>query len=148
VIVGSGDGQSLSIEPALRERAARVDLLGRVSFTGRVDAVEYHLRACDLLAFPSTFEALGLSLIEAAACGLPAVASRTGGIVDVVEDGASGLLVAPGSVAELRGALAALLDDPERRRAWGRHAREIAERRFDLEASVGRYRALFAGLGR
>ena len=69
-----------------------------------VERVEDYLRAADVFVFPSVFEALGIALVEAAACALPAVASRTGGIVDVVEDGVSGRLVAPGDAAgALRG---------------------------------------------
>jgi glycosyltransferase involved in cell wall biosynthesis len=62
-LVGSGDGQSLSIEDELRERARSGVLAGRVTFSGRVDAVEDWLRAADLFAFPSAFEALGISLV-------------------------------------------------------------------------------------
>jgi glycosyltransferase involved in cell wall biosynthesis len=146
LIVGSGAGQPLSIEASLQAQVEAAGLAQRVSLVGRVDSVQDYLRASDVFVFPSLFEALGLSLLEASACGLPAVASRTGGIVDVVEDGASGRLVEPGSAAALAEALTGLLDDPARRSAWGTRARAIAEARFDLDASVGRYRALFAEL--
>ena len=147
LIVGSGEGQTLSVEPELRESVRRQGLEGRVTFTGRVDDVAERLRASDLFVFPSEFEALGISLIEAAACGLPAVGARTGGIVDVIEDGASGLLVPPRDVAALASAMRALLADPERRGEMGRHARRIARDRFDLEDNVSRYAALFRELG-
>jgi glycosyltransferase involved in cell wall biosynthesis len=146
LIVGSGDGQVLANEAQLREQVARAGLAPQVSFAGRVDAVHDWLRASDLFAFPSLFEALGLSLVEAAACGLPAVASRTGGIVDVIEDGGSGLLVEPGSAPALAAALGLLLESPSLRAAWGRRARAIASARFDFEASIARYRTLFAEL--
>lgn len=146
LLVGSGAGQSLSIEAELRERVARGGLGSRVTFAGRVDDVEDWLRASDLFAFPSVFEALGLALIEAAACGLPAVASRTGGIVDVVAHGESGLLVEPGDPTALREALGALLRDPERRTALGRRARERVLARFEVRDCVDRYRALFLEL--
>jgi glycosyltransferase involved in cell wall biosynthesis len=143
VLVGSGEGQALSVEEALRAdvRARRLD--DRVLFAGRRDAVEGLLRASDLFVFPSVFEALGISLVEAAACGLPAVASRTGGIVDVVEDGRSGFLVTPGRASELASALASLVGDAARREAMGDRAREVALARFDERDTVLRYRALF-----
>jgi glycosyltransferase involved in cell wall biosynthesis len=146
LIVGSGEGQTLSVEPALREAVRQRGLEHRVSFTGRVDDVAERLRASDLFAFPSEFEALGISLIEAAACGLPTIGTRTGGIVDVIEDGASGLLIPPGDAAALSAAMRALIADPDRRAPMGRRARQIARDRFDLDDSVCRYAALFREL--
>jgi glycosyltransferase involved in cell wall biosynthesis len=148
VIVGAGEGQSLSVEDLLHERVASAGLTARVTFTGRVDGVEEYLRAADVFAFPSVFEALGLSLIEAAACGLPSVGSRTGGIVDVIDDGGSGWLVPPGDVAALAERLAQLARDAEARRAMGGAARRIAVDRFDAADAVARYRALFAEAAR
>jgi glycosyltransferase involved in cell wall biosynthesis len=147
LLVGSGDGQSLSVEDALRRRAAQPDLEGRVVFAGRIDDVEHALQAADIFAFPSLFEALGLSLIEAAACGLPAVGARTGGIPDVIEDGRSGLLFPPGDVAALQSALGVLVADPARRATMGVAARRIARARFDAAAALSRYRALLAEVG-
>jgi glycosyltransferase involved in cell wall biosynthesis len=146
VLVGSGKGQALSVEDALRERVGRAGLEDRVVFTGRLDDVSEALRASDVFAFPSLFEALGISLIEAAACGLPCIGSRTGGIVDVLGDGRAGLLVAPGDAAELADALRALLGDASRRAALGAGARAVAGERFDLRGSVERYRFLFQEL--
>lgn len=146
VLVGSGAGQALSVEDALQARVRARGLQDRVIFTGRLDDVAAPLRAADVFVFPSLFEALGISLIEAAACGLPCIGSRTGGIVDVLGDGRSGLLVRPGDVAELSAALRTLLADPARRAALGAGARLTACRRFDLRDSVDRYRFLFREL--
>jgi glycosyltransferase involved in cell wall biosynthesis len=148
LIVGSGGGQALSVEDAIRERIARGDLPGRVIMTGRVDNVEDYLRASDIFAFPSVFEGLGLSLIEAQACGLACVASRTGGIVDVIEDGTNGVLVNPGQANELAAALGALLSSDERRIAMGAAARKSALDHFDVQDSLDRYRALFREIAR
>ena len=98
----------------------------RVTFAGRVDAVPDWLRAADVFAFPSLYEGLGISLVEAAACGLPAVGSRTGGIVDVIEDEVTGLLVPPGEAAALEDALVRLLSDSSGAAEMGRRARERA----------------------
>ncbi len=143
VLVGSGEGQALSVEEELRADVRARRLEDRVVFAGRQDAVEGHLRTADVFVFPSVFEALGISLVEAAASGLPAVASRTGGIVDVVEDGRSGLLVTPGRASELASALASLVNDASRREAMGDRAREVALARFDERDAALRYRALF-----
>jgi glycosyltransferase involved in cell wall biosynthesis len=148
LLVGSGGGQTLSVEDELRRRVSDAGLTDRVTFAGRVDAVEDYLRASDAFAFPSEFEALGISLIEAAACGLPAVGARTGGIVDVIEEGASGLLFEPRDVEGLATALDRLLGDAGLRERFGTRARAVALARFDLEDSVLRYRALFRAVSR
>jgi len=143
VLVGSGEGQALSIEDELRRRVAERGLGTRVAFAGRKERVEGTLRAADLFVFPSVFEALGIALVEAAACALPAVASRTGGIVDVVENGVSGRLVAPGDAEALSEALLGLSGDAALRSRMGKEARAIALARFDERDGVERYRALF-----
>ena len=147
LLVGSGSGQALSIEDELRGRVQASGLRPRVTFAGRVDAVEDWLRASDVFAFPSLVEALGISLIEAAACGLPCVGSRTGGIVDVIEEGRTGLLVPPGDAEALASALRALLSDPGARAAMGEAGRHLGVRRFDVEDSLERYRSLFREVG-
>jgi glycosyltransferase involved in cell wall biosynthesis len=146
VLVGSGAGQALSVEEALRARVVRDGLADRVVFTGRLEDVSEALRASNVFVFPSLFEALGISLVEAAACGLPSVGSRTGGIVDVLGDGRAGVLVPPGDAVALAGALRALLADPARRAVLAAGARETACERFDLRASIEGYRFLFQGL--
>ncbi len=143
VLLGSGEGQALSIEDELRRCVTQRGLGARVAFAGRVERVEDYLRAADLFVFPSVFEALGIALVEAAACGLPAVASRTGGIVDVVEDGGSGCLVAPGDPVALGEALLRLASDGALRSRMGHEARAIALARFDQRDGIARYRALF-----
>ncbi len=147
MLIGSGVGQVLSVEEALRARVRQAGLEARVGFTGRVDNVADFLRASDVYAFPSFFEAMPLSLLEAAACGLACVASRIGGVVDALEDGQSGMLVEAGDASGLAAALGALLDLPERRAALGAAARETALRCFDERENLARYRELFAELG-
>ena len=143
LLVGSGAGQALSVEAELRERIEKAALGRRVSFTGRVDNVSDYLRASDVFVFPSEFEALGISLVEAASCGLPCVGSRTGGIVDVIEDGRSGILFGAGDVQGLAAALARLLGDSATREEMGARARGVALARFDARDSVDRYLCLF-----
>jgi len=143
VLVGSGAGQALDATEELKRRVAERGLGARVVFAGRSERVEDYLRACDVFVFPSLFEALGIALVEAAACGLPAIASRTGGIVDVVEDGHSGRLVTPGDAEELASALASLAGDEAGRVAMGAAARAVALARFDERDVLEGYRALF-----
>jgi len=146
VLVGSGSGQVISIEEKLRTDAEARELRGRVTFTGRVDNVAAYLQASDIFAFPTLDEALGMSAVEAQACGLPAVASRTGGVPDIVEDGVTGLLVPPGEAGPLAEGLRALLSDPERRTRLAGAARARMKERFAYDTMVARYADLFRSL--
>ncbi len=143
VLVGSGEGQALSVEEALRRRIAEGGLSSRVLLAGRHEHVDQWLRAADLFVFPSHYEGLGISLVEAAACGLPAIGTRTGGIVDVIEEGRSGLLVPPEDHRALADALRELSADEQRRQVMGAAARQVALERFDERDAVARYRTLF-----
>ncbi|HET7293598.1 MAG TPA: glycosyltransferase family 4 protein [Vicinamibacteria bacterium] len=147
VLVGSGRGQALDAEEELRERAASRALGDRVVFPGRVENVPEWLGASDVFAFPSFFEAMPLAVLEAAACGLPCVATRVGGVPDVIEDGVSGWLVTPGDRAGLANALLEALVRPELAATRGAAARAAVLARFDFAGSVDRYRALFDELG-
>jgi starch synthase len=107
------------------------------------------MRRCSVLALPSVdttcygkpveiSELLGLALIEAMASGTPVVASRIGGVAEVVADGETGLLVPPGDVAALGDRLSTVLADHRMRAAMGRRARELACDRFTWEACTRR----------
>ena len=146
MLVGSGAGQAISVENELKQRVAAAGLGDSVIFTGRVDDVVAYLGAADVFAFPSEFEALGLSLLEAGACGLPSVGTRTGGIVDVIDDGATGLLFEAGDTSGLARCLGELLDSPAFRARMGKAARARILERFDADGSVARYQSLFQEL--
>ncbi|HMQ25376.1 MAG TPA: glycosyltransferase, partial [Acidimicrobiales bacterium] len=84
-------------------------------------------------------EGFGIVFLEAAAAGVPQVAGQSGGSAEAVVDGETGLVVGdPGDVDAVTRALGALLDDPSRRAAMGRAARERAEREFAYEVLVER----------
>jgi len=146
VLVGSGSGQVISIEEALRAAAAAPDLSSRVTFTGRVDHVPAYLQASDIFVFPTLDEALGMSAVEAQACGLPAVASRTGGVPDIIEDGTTGVLTPPGDANALATGLRALASDVALRARYAVAARDRAKSRFALDVCVSRYAELFRSI--
>lgn len=134
-----GDGPDR--EDAERE-ARELGVAGDVRFLGRLDTVANLLQATDLFLLPSQTESFGLAALEAMACGAPVVASRAGGLPEVVEDGVSGILEPPGSVeAMARRALEVLRDD-----ARHQAMREAATRRalaFATDHVVPRYEALY-----
>jgi glycosyltransferase involved in cell wall biosynthesis len=103
--VVAGDG---ALATELEERARGLP----IRFLGFRSDVAACLAAADVAVLPSLHEGLGIAALESMAAGRPLVATRVGGLAEVVEDGASGLLVPPGDAAALAAALARLLDDP------------------------------------
>src|SRR5205823_4711519 len=92
---------------------------------------------------PSLREGFGMACLEAMAYGRPVVASATGGLLDLVADGETGLLVPPGDVPALRAACERLLADPELRIRLGAAARERAAERFGWPALTAQLVALY-----
>ncbi len=99
-----------------------------------------------VFACPSVYEPLGIVNLEAMACGTAVVASRTGGIPEVVADGETGLLVPPGDPGKLAAALNALLADPGRAREMGQAGRDRAVTEFSWAAVAARTDGLYAEL--
>ncbi len=120
--------------PQIQALATELGIADRVRFLGLREDVPALLAAADMLLAPSRREALSLTLLEASACALPIVASTVGGIGEVVEHGASGLLVPPDDVPALADAIAQLLAAPERRSALGARARQRFESGFTENA--------------
>ena len=107
---------------------------------GTTHVVEQYLRAADLFVLPSRREGLPVALLEAMACGLPCVASRLPGSTDtIIDDGRNGVLVPPGDVGALAGAMTTLLGDPQRATALGTAARETILQRFSSEHVAARW---------
>lgn len=100
-----------------------------VSFPGRVGDVAWWLRRADVIVHPARWEGFGLALLEAMLCAKPIVASEVSSIPEIVVDGVTGLLIAPDDPTALAAAVTAILDDPERGRAYGAagHVRALAE---------------------
>jgi len=117
----------------MRLRSQSASARHRIHFVGFRDDVREQLADFDLLVAPSRREALSLTLIEAAAAGVPAVASRIGGIPEVILDGETGILVAPEDPASLARAIDALIADPALWTRLGQAARRRYEERFSLQ---------------
>ncbi len=114
-----------------------------VHFLGKLEAVAPLLAGADLFLLPSENESFGLSALEALACGVPVVASETGGLSEVVRDGETGALCPVGDVAGMADAGAHILSDPERWRAMSTAAAADARARFSLDTVVAQYESLY-----
>ncbi len=123
VLIGSG-----RFEKELREMVERIGLVLSVHFFDRIAQSGKVFPVFDCYLMPSLEEGLGLALMEAQASGLPVVASRVGGMVDLIDDGRTGLFVEPNDPKQLADAVVRILTDPEFARALGIRAREFIER--------------------
>jgi N-acetyl-alpha-D-glucosaminyl L-malate synthase BshA len=125
----------------------RLGLEEHVIVRDNVVAVEDYLQAADLGLFTSESESFCLSLLEAMTFGCPSVATKVGGIPEVVEDGVSGVLVDSDEPGVLAAAVEELLREPVRRAALGAAARERSRARFSADVVVPRYEALYRRVG-
>ena len=146
LLIGAGGQQFLSCEQTLHEQVDRLGLAPSVTFTGYVSNVVDYLRASDAFVFPSESEALGLALIEAMSCGLPALASATGGILDVIDDGENGRLLPPGDAPAWSNAMLQLLADPEQGRRWAEAGLRSTHQRFSIVQVATCHEQLFHSL--
>ncbi|MEP6591061.1 MAG: N-acetyl-alpha-D-glucosaminyl L-malate synthase BshA [Gemmatimonadota bacterium] len=137
VMVGDGP-ERLDAEREARELGVGDD----VRFLGRLDTVAPILAATDLFVLPSQTESFGLAALEAMACGAPVLASRVGGLPEVVQDDVSGLLEPPGSVEAMARRAIDLLRDPARHRAMSEAAVARAAE-FSADVVVPRYEAFY-----
>jgi glycosyltransferase involved in cell wall biosynthesis len=142
-LVIAGEGPS---RPALEALAADLGLAKSVLLLGERDDVPDVLRSLDVAVICSDFEGTPLALLEYMAAGKAIVATRTGGIPDIIEDGVHGVLVPPRDPPATAAAIERLLGDPSARVRLGAAARERRRREFDLETTVARIAALYEEL--
>lgn len=112
----------------------------------KVSDIEDYLQVADIGLFTSDSESFCLSILEAMFFGCPSVATRVGGIPEVIQDGESGLLAPAGDALSLAAAVQDLIDDPERRRKLGEAARLRAREHFSADAIVPQYENLYHGV--
>lgn len=133
-IAGEGDER----EP-LTARSRTLGIAERVSLLGHRSDIPDLLAAADVFVMPSLSEGTPLSLLEAMVAGKPIIATRVGGIPDVLGEGGSGVIVAPGDVDAMSDALAALLASSDERARLGQAAEERGRRFYLVDSMVERY---------
>ncbi|HEX8072819.1 MAG TPA: N-acetyl-alpha-D-glucosaminyl L-malate synthase BshA [Pyrinomonadaceae bacterium] len=134
VMVGDGSERGRA-----EHRARGLDVAAYCAFVGKQPRIADYLSAADVLLLPSEQESFGLAALEAMACEVPVVASRVGGVPEVVTDGETGYLSDVGDVDKMAADAARLLADEELRRATGRRARQSAVARYSTDLIIPRY---------
>ena len=131
-----GDGPERG---AVERLAHELGVKPRVRFMGKQDHVERLLPQCDVLLLPSEHEAFGLAALEAMACGVVPVATRTGGVGELITHGEDGFLEAVGDVDAMAARVRELFSSPVRRSGLAAAARRTAQTRFSTELIIPRY---------
>jgi L-malate glycosyltransferase len=140
VLVMVGDGPDRA---AAEEAARHLGVASDVAFLGKIEEVAPLLAAADVFLLPSETESFGLSALEALACGVPVVATRVGGLPEVVQDGETGILRPVGDVEGMAAAASEILLDRSRWQAMSARAARDARERFSRDDIVAQYEALY-----
>jgi N-acetyl-alpha-D-glucosaminyl L-malate synthase BshA len=138
VFVGDGPDRSEAAH-----EATALGIADRVLFLGKQDSVAELLACADLFLLPSSSESFGLSALEAMASGVPVIASRTGGLPSVVDDGVTGYLAPIGDIDTMSAAGVELLRDASEWKRMSLAARASAVERFSVDRVVPQYEAYY-----
>jgi glycosyltransferase involved in cell wall biosynthesis len=143
LLVGDGEDRA-----ALERQAAALGIAGRVRFAGAVPPadVRRYLRAGEVFVRPSLSEGLGTAFLEAMACGLPVVGTRTGGIPDFLVEGRTGLFCDPARPETITAAVVRLMRDGALARTIREAGRRLVSERYRWEAVAAQIAAMYEGL--
>jgi len=134
VLVGDGPDRS-----AAEWLAHDLGIQSRIHFLGKQERVHELLPLADIMLMPSELESFGLAALEAMACKVPAIATRVGGVPELIDDGETGLLYAVGDVEAMAEGAIGLLKNPDRLQAMRDAARKTAQKRFCSTLVVPQY---------
>ncbi len=149
LIIGGGSAnpeeREAGILASLRNIIAERGMAGRVTFSGYVadEMMAPTYRQAEMFVLPSLFEPFGMTAQEAMACGVPVVASKLGGIRDVITSGENGLLVDPSDAAEFAASMTRLLDDDRFRSSIGTTGQRAVVEKYSWQVIAGRFIALY-----
>lgn len=138
-----GDGEDRTV---FEHETRTLGLNEIVTFTGTRTDTPLIYSALDIFVLPSYQEGFPMVVLEAMACGVPIVATTVGDIPEIIEHGMSGLLVAPGDVAALGGAIAHLLAHPAKAQEMGAAAKRRVREKFTSKAMAQAYLALYSAV--
>ncbi|MGD9563177.1 MAG: N-acetyl-alpha-D-glucosaminyl L-malate synthase BshA [Pyrinomonadaceae bacterium] len=138
VMVGDGPERS-----AVYYRAEQLNVSDDCIFVGKQANISDYLGVSDIFLLPSELESFGLAALEAQACELPVIATRIGGIPEVVNDGETGFLSDVGDIEKMTRDTLTLVRDEDKRRKFGERGREVAIERYSTERIIPQYIAFY-----
>ncbi len=138
LLIGDGPDRSAAEHLAMQHR-----IHDRVHFLGKQDNVNELLPLADLMLMPSEMESFGLAALEAMACSVPSIATRVGGVPELIEDRVNGLLFEPGNVEGMAAAAIGLLQDPARLQSMSAAARKTSQDLFCASRIIPLYEAFY-----
>lgn len=141
LLLGAGEGLG-----SVRRRVSELGLEEEVHFLGPVRDIDSFVASADLYLLTSELESFGLSALEAMAYGTPVVASRVGGLSELVEDGVSGYLAGVGEIDSFAEKALKLLSNDAKLKQFGYEARQRATKLFSADVIVPRYEAIYESL--
>jgi len=137
-MIGDGPDRS-SAEHFAREH----NLANRIAFLGNVGNLEQIVSSSEVFLLPSEAESFGMAALEAMACAVPVIATKAGGLPEVVDDGETGFLLPVGDVDSMAARAIEILSDRKVRRRMGAAARDVAITRFDVDRVLPVYRSMY-----
>ena len=140
-IIGDGPDRE-KLQNCAREKG----ISDAVNFCGEAEEIVPYLQQSAVFVLPSFSEGLSNVLLEAMACGLPVVATRVGGTIDLVQDGFNGILIEPDNAGQLYQAMKKILQDKDLAKALGVQARKTAAEKFSLKSVTEQYVSLYQTL--
>ena len=138
IMVGDGPERS-----AVYYHAEQLGMEEHTVFVGKQANIAEYLGVADVFLLPSELESFGLAALEALACEVPVIATRIGGIPEVVNDGESGFLSDVGDIAKMSADTLLLLGDEQKRRAFGTRGRELSVQRYSTDNIIPQYIAFY-----
>lgn len=141
-------GENPALEKKLKELAVELGINEKVQFVGCISPTKINefFRTADIFISSTIYEPFGITFVEAMNAGLPVVATKVGGIPDVVPDGKAGFLVEPDNIDEMAERLRQLIDDNLLRKQFGEYGRKWAKQ-FDLKDQIFTFLHLYTEIG-
>lgn len=141
VIVGDGP-----LRENLQNKAAELGVENIVYLPGRLENIPEVMNSFDIFVLPSLSEGISNTILEAMSCGLPIIATKVGGSVEIVKDGVYGIFTPPDNPKALANSVCRLVNDSELRKEYGNKARKTAEEKFSLQSMLNTYEQLYLDL--